>query len=109
MRATCVGKQGSTWVHGDAGDETQLSRPVYRYEYGGISHEVAAGVSTMFFERSPAAARLGEAVELRVNPGNPAEAYDPAYESWFAKYRVICGIAACIGIFALVNVLQVLG
>ena len=109
VRATCARKQGTTWVHGDTGDEAHLARPVYRYEYDNSTYETAAGVATMLFEHSPTAARLGEAVELRVNPGKPTEVYDPDYESWFAKYRLIWGIAACAGGFALVNLLQGFG
>ena len=105
----CIGAQDGTWVHGDAGDETKVSRPGYRYEYGGRTYESAAGVATMLFERSPAAANLGENVELRVNPENPEEVYDPSYEKWFAKYRVIWGVVSCIGIFVLVKVLSLLG
>ena len=107
VQGTCTGSQSSTWIHGDAGEETQLARPVYRYEHAGIAREVAAGVATMFFERSPAAAAMsaGRPIQLRVNPANPSEVYDPAYESWFAKYRFIWGLAAFAGSFALVNLL----
>ncbi|MBQ9004575.1 MAG: hypothetical protein IJ087_22285 [Eggerthellaceae bacterium] len=108
VRGACTGTRNSTWIHGDAGDETQLARPVYRYEYGGLTYEVAAGVATMLFDRSPAA-RLEEPVELHVNPSNPIEVYDPAYEGWFARYRVIWGLAAFTAAFALVNLLQAIG
>lgn len=109
VQATCVGTQDATWTHGDAGDQTRVSRPVYRYEYNGACYKNAAGASTMLFELSPAAKRQGEEVELCVNPSNPAEAYDPEYERWFAMYRVIWGIVAFAGLFALVSVLGMLG
>ena len=109
VRGTCAGTRSSTWIHGDAGDETRLARPVYRYEYDGMTYESAAGVATMLFDYSPAATRLGEPTDLRVNPTDPGEVYDPAYERWFARYRVIWGFAAFAAAFALVNLLHAIG
>ena len=106
VRGTCTGTQSRTWVHGDAADETKLARPVYAYEYGGVHYESAAGVATMLFEYSPTAKTIGEPIELRVNPSNPFEVHDAAYEAWFARYRVIWGVVSCIGLFALVTLLD---
>jgi len=108
VRGVCEGAAGSTWVHGDAGDETAASRPVYRYEYRGKSYVSPVGVSTMMFERSPAARMAGKPVELRVNPADPTEVYDPAYERWFARYRIAWGVAAFVGCFILVSLLNMI-
>ena len=109
VRGMCVNSRGNTWIHGDSAEETQISQPVYRYEYEGKSYESAAGAATMLFEHSPAANKRGEFVELWVNPSNPAEVYDPAYEGWFAKYRVAWGAIAFVGLFAIVSLLNVIG
>lgn len=106
VQGVCEGSAGGTWVHGDAGDETTVLRPVYRYGFRGESYVSAGGVPTMMFERSPAARMVGKPVELRVNPENPTEVYDPAYERWFARYRITWGVAAFVGCFVLVSLLN---
>ena len=108
VRGECEGSADGTWVHGDAGDEAALSRPVYRYEFRGKSYVSAGGVPTMLFWKSPTARMAGEPVELRVNPADPTEVYDPAYERWFARYRMAWGVAAFVGCFALVSLLNII-
>ena len=105
VQGVSASTQNGTWVHGD-GDETQLSRPVYRYEYDGEIYEVPAGVATMLYEYSPAAKRGDAPVKLQMNPSNPTEVYDADYERWFVKYRIIWGLVAFIALFALVNLLS---